>query len=78
MKIAVSLPDDLYLGAERLVKALGISRSRLYADAVREYLAHHDPDEITEILNKVYELDPASDPAIRAAAAEVFRRTEWQ
>jgi metal-responsive CopG/Arc/MetJ family transcriptional regulator len=41
MKTAVSIPDEVYQGAERLARRTKKSRSRLYGDALKEYLARH-------------------------------------
>lgn len=65
MKTAISIPDELYAEAERLARRLNRPRSRVYADAVREYLARHDPEAITEALDRVCDLVGAdADPAI--------------
>ena len=78
MKIAVSIPDDLHMEADRLARSLKYSRSRLYADAVRECLARHDPDAITSALNLVCDrLGADADPGIAAAGADLLRRVEW-
>lgn len=63
MKVAISIPDPLFKSAERLAKKLKKPRSRLYAEAVREYLDVHDPKTITEEINAVLrktgsEIDP--------------------
>ncbi len=52
MKTAVSIPNDLFEGAERLARRTRRSRSRLFSDALREYLAHHTPDNVTELMDK--------------------------
>jgi hypothetical protein len=52
MKTAVSIPDDVFQGAERLARRTKRSRSRLFSDALREYLARHPPEEVTEAMNK--------------------------
>ena len=55
-----------------------MTRSRLYTDALREYLARHQPDAVTEALDVVYATEPSSlDPALSAAAAQVLERSEW-
>ena len=78
MSTAVSIPDDVYAEAEELVRRLKISRSELYAKALREYVARHDPDAVTAALNQVYgDGDAEPDPAVRAAAAETLKRIEW-
>ena len=54
MKTAVSVPDPVFKAGERLAHRLGMSRSRLYSEALREFLERHDDDQITERLNAVY------------------------
>jgi hypothetical protein len=78
MKTAISIADSVYAEAERLARRTKKSRSQLYTEAVAEYLARHDPEAITEAMNRVCEqLDTRPDPAISAAARRVLRRTEW-
>jgi predicted transcriptional regulator len=78
MKTAISLPDDLFAEAEALAAELGTSRSRLYASAVREYLARHRPDAVTAALDRVYaDEDSHADPAVIAAAARALADVEW-
>lgn len=78
MKTAISIPDDLHADVERLARRLNRSRSRLYADAVREYVARHDPDAVTDALNRVCDLvEPGIDPAVAAAGARLLERVEW-
>lgn len=78
MKTAISLPDDLFAEADRLAHRLSKSRSQLYREAVEEYLARHDPEEVTRALDRVAErLDPREDGFARAAAAAALRRGEW-
>jgi predicted transcriptional regulator len=82
MKTAVSIPDDLFAEAERLAYRLNRPRSQLYADALREYVARHDPDAITEALNHVIDTvasgpDWGLDPAFAAAGHRLLEREEW-
>ena len=59
MKVAISLPDDLFESADALAEALGISRSELYATAVAEHLAKHRDQDVTARLNQVYGEQPS-------------------
>ncbi|HTV73686.1 MAG TPA: type II toxin-antitoxin system PemK/MazF family toxin [Candidatus Acidoferrales bacterium] len=69
MKTAVSLPDDLFRRAERLATKSGRSRSKLFAEALDEYLARHAGDEVTEAMNRTLdEIGDAGDGFARAAA----------
>ena len=78
MKTAVSIPDEVYHGAERLARRARKSRSRLYGDALREYLARHAPDEVTEAMNRaVAEVGEPTDPFVAAAARRTLERSEW-
>lgn len=54
MKVAVSIPDVLFDSAEALGERLGVSRSRLYATALAEFVAKHRGQKTTERLNRVY------------------------
>jgi metal-responsive CopG/Arc/MetJ family transcriptional regulator len=62
MKIALSIPDDLFQTAETLGKRLGVSRSRLYATALSEFLAKHRGRKITEQLDAVYRREESRLP----------------
>lgn len=39
VKIAISVPDEIFEAGEHLAKQLGLSRSKLYADALAAYLS---------------------------------------
>ena len=78
MKTAVSIPDDVFKGAERLAKRTKKSRSQLYSDAVREYVLRHSPDEVTEALNRLCDvLESTKDEFVSAAARRTLQRSEW-
>ena len=53
MKTAVSVPDDIFERVERLARGARKSRSDVYSAALREYIARHAPDEVTEALDRV-------------------------
>jgi len=78
MKTAISIPDDLFADAERLAQALKKSRSRLYGDAMREYLARHSAERVTETLDRVC-ADAALDEGdfAQAAARRTLERSDW-
>ncbi|HEX5135850.1 MAG TPA: hypothetical protein VFY93_02680 [Planctomycetota bacterium] len=78
MKTAVSLPDDVFRAAEALARRLKKSRSRLYSDAIAEYLARHAPDEVTEAMNRVADhVQEPTDPFVSGAARRILERSEW-
>ncbi|MDR3748395.1 MAG: ribbon-helix-helix protein, CopG family [Acidobacteriota bacterium] len=78
MKTAVSIPDDVFARAERLARRTKVSRSRMFSDALREYLACHSPDEITNAMNQACaEIGDTRDPFVAQAALRILERTEW-
>lgn len=78
MKTAVSIPNEVYEGAERLARRTKKSRSRLFSDALREYLARHAPDEVTEAMNKTcVSTGEAEDMFVSSASRRVLERSEW-
>jgi len=78
MKTAVSIPDEVFRGAERLARRSRKSRSQLYSEAIKEYVARHASDEVTEAVNRVCDqLGDQKDPFLTSAARRVMQRTEW-
>jgi metal-responsive CopG/Arc/MetJ family transcriptional regulator len=78
MKTAVSIPDDIFKRAERLARRTQQSRSRIFADALREYLARHSSEELTEAVNRACaEIGKGQDPFTALAAHRILERTEW-
>ncbi|MBI2889916.1 MAG: hypothetical protein HYY13_03925 [Nitrospirae bacterium] len=78
MKTAVSVPDNVFRAAERHARRAKKSRSRLYADALSEYLLRHAPDEVTEAMDRVVDqLEEPVDAFTAAAARRIRERSEW-
>jgi metal-responsive CopG/Arc/MetJ family transcriptional regulator len=78
MKVAVSIPEDLFASAESLGKRLGVSRSRLYATALAEFLAKHQGRKTTDRLNRVYaEEDSRLERPLRRLQARSLGGETW-
>ena len=78
MKTAISIPDGVFKRAERTAKRLGKSRSQLYTEAVGEYVARHDPDEVTEAMNRVCDaVDTSADEFLTESGRRTLDRVEW-
>jgi metal-responsive CopG/Arc/MetJ family transcriptional regulator len=79
MKTAVSIPDDVFAGAESLARRTKRSRSDIYAAAVREYVARHSCEAVTEAMNSVVDQlgDPGGDAFVSRAALTTLERSEW-
>jgi metal-responsive CopG/Arc/MetJ family transcriptional regulator len=78
MKVALSIPDDLFESAETLGKRLGVSRSRLYAAALADYVAKHQNSKVTARLDAVYATEESHlDESLRRAQARSLPRDSW-
>ena len=78
MKTVISLPDDLFARADDVARRKGISRSRLYAKALTEYLDRRRAAAITAKLNEVLPDEPEGiDPAFATTQAEAVGREDW-
>jgi predicted transcriptional regulator len=79
VKTAISIPDDLFHQVEACSRRLRISRSRLFTDAVRDYLARHHPSaDATAAWNEAIAKagQPGGDPAavaLRLRSRSVIR-----
>ena len=78
MKVALSIPDEIFESAESLAKRLGVSRSRLYATALAEFVAKQRGRKITERLNRVYSAEESGvDAATRRLQQRSIERERW-
>lgn len=78
MKIAVSVPDDVFEEAERLARRLKRSRSEVYSRALAEYVARHAPDRVTEAMDRALdEIGEAADQFVRTASRRLLKRADW-
>ncbi len=78
MKTAISLPDPLFESAEAMAAEMGISRSQLYATAIREFVQAQKRNGITESLDRVYEkVDQTPDPFLEALHLATLTRDPW-
>ena len=78
MKIALSIPDEIFQSGERLGKRLGVSRSRLYATALAEFVAKHRGRKITERLNALYGSEDSRLPrTLRRLQSRSITRESW-
>jgi predicted transcriptional regulator len=73
VKTAISIPDELFREVELCSRRLKVSRSRLFADAVREYVARQRfPPDPTVAWNQV--IDEAGQPGDEPAAIALRNR----
>ncbi len=78
MKVAVSIPDEVFADAERLARRLKASRSHLYSLALAEFVARHSPEEIAASIDRVMDrLGEEDTRFMDAAARRILENTEW-
>jgi metal-responsive CopG/Arc/MetJ family transcriptional regulator len=78
MKTAVSVPDDVFEKVERFARRARRSRSEVFSAALREYVARHAPDEVTEAMDRVCAaVNDQRDAFVRAAGQRVLEQSEW-
>jgi metal-responsive CopG/Arc/MetJ family transcriptional regulator len=78
MKVALSIPDELFESADTLAKRLGVSRSRLYATALADFLAKHRGRRVTDRLNTVYGTEESRlEPRVRRLQRRSLERDAW-
>ncbi|MBV7334347.1 hypothetical protein KFU94_40155 [Chloroflexi bacterium TSY] len=72
VKTAISLEDSLFEKVEALMKELQISRSRLFALAVQEFIERHENRRLLAALNAAY--DDFPDEEERATLQGIHKR----
>ncbi|MEM7126730.1 MAG: hypothetical protein AAF702_10415 [Chloroflexota bacterium] len=78
MKTAISLPDELFVTANNFARMLGISRSELYAAALREYIENHRKANLVERINAACRQIETSLPEdIAAVTRRKLLEAEW-
>jgi metal-responsive CopG/Arc/MetJ family transcriptional regulator len=76
MKTAISIDDQLLHDADRAAKRMGLSRSRLFSLALRDYLHERRQQEMLDQLNRVYAGAPdLPEQRTTAKMKAKFRRT---
>jgi len=78
MKTAISINNDVYQEAELTAKELGLSRSKLYSLAIREFIQNYKPEAITARLNQVYNKDHSKlEEDITQTNYDLLSTDEW-
>lgn len=77
VKTAVSIPDEVFEQAERLARERNVSRSELYADALR--LLVQSDARVTEQLNEVHggPTPDGAETAVDAVSRRVLADSDW-
>ena len=75
MKTAISIDDGLLQEADKTARLMGLSRSRLFAMAVGDFLQRQRREQMLLRLNEVYAggMEPAETPPLQGIRAKVRR-----
>jgi metal-responsive CopG/Arc/MetJ family transcriptional regulator len=77
MKVAISVPDRVFGQAEQVAKRLRVSRSRVYTQALEEFVKKHGGQSVREALEVVYGREsPEMDPLLTDLQARALRE-KW-
>lgn len=75
---AGALPRAIEARVTRVARRLRKPRGAVLREAIEEYAARHEPEAVTEAMNRVAAvLDTRLDPGVAAASRRVLERTEW-
>ncbi len=78
MKTAISIPDKLFQSADQYAKNHGVSRSKLYAQAVAQFIEKHSTEYITKQLDEVYSNQSAEiNGTISSLQFNSIEKEEW-
>jgi metal-responsive CopG/Arc/MetJ family transcriptional regulator len=83
MKIAVSMPDDVFRRLEREARRCRISRSELLTRAAREFLDEQRGRDVTESYDRAFadhatEAEDDTDRLRRRATRRALLAVEWK
>jgi hypothetical protein len=77
MKVAVSIPDDVFRDADAAARRRKWPRSRLYAEALRAYVTFEEKDQVTLRLNAVHDRPIEVDAGLSRAQYATLPDESW-
>jgi hypothetical protein len=78
MKTAISIAAPVYNEAESTARQMGVSRSKLYTLAIYEYVQNHNPEIVTDRLNRIYgKQEAVIDEDIMQAQYDLLSGEDW-
>lgn len=76
MKMAISLPDDVFRDVKKAAEEQKRSRSEIFVEAVKVYLEKLESRRILQALNEIYAApETDEEKAAREAALELYKNT---
>lgn len=78
MKIAISVPDPVFKAAEHLAREMKVTRSRLFSDAVAEYVGSRGARAVTQKLDAVYAAEDSQlDNVLQQIQLRSLKHETW-
>jgi predicted transcriptional regulator len=78
VKSTPAISKALEAKVARVARRLRKTPRLVLEDAIDEYVARHDPDAVTQAMNRVAEaVDTRSQPGVAGAARRILENTEW-
>lgn len=74
VKTAISLDESLFERADAMARRLKVSRSELYSNAMREFLARRENRALFDSINRAVEEDTVTDPEEQLLLSSMRRR----
>ncbi len=74
MKIAISIPDDLFREMERIAREQKSSRSQVFVSAARDYIRKKETRRLVEKIDQVYSVPETSDEREKRRAMAAYQR----
>jgi metal-responsive CopG/Arc/MetJ family transcriptional regulator len=71
IKTAVSLQESLFKQVDALARKLNVTRSRLFALALENFVRHHENQQLLDKINQAYQDGP--DPSEQKLLREMRR-----
>lgn len=75
--MAVSIPDELYDAADKFASERGMSRSELYARALRRFLDEEGSDALTRRIDETCD-EGAGEDLAPVAVADLVESGLWE
>lgn len=74
MKIAISIPDDVFQEVEKIAKEQKKSRSQVFVSAVREFIQRSETRRLIEKLDEAYAQPDTPDETARRKTMGEYQR----
>ena len=77
MQVAISVPDHVFEDAEQVAKRLRVSRSRVYSQALEDFVKKHRGRRVRDKIDAMYRKESSHlDPVLTDLQAQALRE-EW-